>query len=177
MGVYDELVTKLAKAGDIQGVISLAEWVSENIGRDEVIARKVIEVADQQKSVPPSTLIKLYESAKKLGQTVETDQLATERILASTPEHLRPDDPVSKVNVFPDTVESQLSYARFYSRINKPEQADYHFREALSREDVEIDAFLEYAEHLIDQGRSEEAVQQYLEAIKVSPGDPTVHNN
>ena len=178
MTVYVDLVAKLAKSKDIEGVLRIAQWVSDNIGRSEPLAAEILKIIkSQKKKLPPSTVLNLYTAANKLGQSVETDQLTLQGIQDSTPGYLKEDAPVSKVNVFPDTVENQLSYARFYSRINKQEQAEHHFREALSRKDISIEVYLDFANHLVSQDRLEEAEAQYFEALRKSPYDSTVHNN
>ncbi len=175
LSVYVELLSKLAGSGNLEAVLRMANWVSDNLGRSEKVALKLVEIADE-KTTPLRTRLTLLEVAKKLGQSIETDQLIIQRIKESTPNYMqKPDTP--HIKVFPDTVENQLSYARFYSKINKPEEAEYHFKEALTREEVIPEAYIEYAEHLKSQGKLDEAADQYIEALRENSDDTIVHNN
>ncbi|MBE0633232.1 hypothetical protein IH574_01565, partial [Candidatus Bathyarchaeota archaeon] len=45
MSVYLELIAKMATHGDIDGVIQLATWVTENEGKNEALAKQLIEIA------------------------------------------------------------------------------------------------------------------------------------
>lgn len=113
MTVYVDLVTKLAKNSDIEGVIRIGKWVAENEGRSESLALEIIKIIESHKHLPPSHKLSLYTVANNLGQTIETDQRTLKGIEDSTPAYLQKEESISTVKVFPDTAENQLSYARF----------------------------------------------------------------
>ena len=102
MTVYVELVAKLADKNDIDGVLRIAKWVTENIGRSEPLATEIIRIINTQNELPASIKLRLYQAANKLGQSLETDQLTIQGVNESTPEYLKGNEPINMVKVFPD---------------------------------------------------------------------------
>ena len=69
MSVYIELISRMANRGDITGVIKLAAWVAENEGKNEPLAKQLIEIAESQITAAPSQIKALYELVERLSQT------------------------------------------------------------------------------------------------------------
>ena len=175
MSVYIELISRMAERGDLIGVIKLSTWVAENEGKNEPLAKQLIEIAEKQTTAAPSQVKALFELVERLSQTKKSNQKAIKMIKELTPQGVASTE--SRKEIFPNTMENHLSYARFFISIDKPNDAEYHFLRAIALSGESNEAYIEYAQFLENTDRVLEAKNQYLEALNKDPSDPTVHNN
>ncbi|MCJ7732848.1 tetratricopeptide repeat protein, partial [Candidatus Bathyarchaeota archaeon] len=152
-----------------------ATWVTENEGKNEAIAKQLIEIAESQTTAAPSQLMIIYEAVEKLSQTKKSSQTALRMLKQYTPAKT-PEVPRPHKEIFPNTVENHLSYARFYSSIDKPEEAEHHFKRAIEM-GRSVETYIIYAQYLEKEKKIEQAISMYQGALNIEPNDPVVHNN
>ena len=78
---------------------------------------------------------------------------------------------------WPEFAEAHNNYALLLQKLNRPEEAEDHFREALRITPEDAEVHNNYAILLAKLNRPTEAEEHYCEALRITPEDAEVHNN
>jgi len=165
----------MAAQGDIEGIIKTARWVADNEEKNELLANYLRDIIEKNIKIDSSQLENIYEIIKKTSKTDDNNQLVKDKlkkIISSETNKINKQN-----NLFPNTVESHLSYAKYYTSINKPEFAEEHYLKAIELSEGALEPYIEYTQYLEETNRIEDAMIQYHKALKNNSSNSIIHNN